>query len=551
MIVKRLLTLILLFSVSLSAATYAKDTLVIGMTQFPASFHPNFESMIAKYYALNLTMRPFTAYDADWKLSCVLCTSLPTVENGGARETILDNGGKGMSVTYTIHPNATWGDGTPVTTKDVEYTIEIGKNPQSGVIGAELYRRILSVDVIDDKTFTLQMDRVEFKYNELNLYLVPEHIDRQAFADPSEYRHRNAYDTDTYNPGLYFGPYRIVNVAPGSHVEFVRNETWWGRKPAFEKIVIRTIGNTSALEANLLSGSIDHISGTIGVTLNQALTMEKRHAQKFDFLYQPGLIYEHVDMNLDNPILADLKVRQALIHAIDRQAISDQLFSGRQPVAHSFVSPLDSVYDETVPGYTYDQAKARQLLDDAGWNVIIDGIRHNSRNEPLILEIGTTAGSRVRETVQQFLQAQWLEVGIDVRIRNQPARVFFGETVTKRNFSGMAMYAWLSNPDMAPRTTLHSNEIPTAQNNWQGSNYPGYRNQEMDELIDRIEVTLDAQERQSIWSRIQHLYATDLPVMPLYYRSSPFIFQKWLKGIQPTGNTSTTTMWVEDWYVQD
>ncbi len=548
---KRILTFILLSIISFSTATHAKDTLVIGMTQFPASFHPNFESMLAKYYALNLTMRPFTTYDANWDLVCMLCTSLPTIENGGAVVTDLGEGKKGISVTYSIHPEATWGDGTPVTTRDVEYTIEIGKNPESGIIGAEVYRRILSVDAIDDKTFTLHMDRVEFKYNELGLYLIPEHIDRTAFAEPSQYRHRNSYDTDTYNPGLYFGPYRIVNAVLGSHVEFVRNETWWGQPPAFEKIVIRTIGNTSALEANLLSGSIDHIAGTIGVTLNQAITMEKRHAQDFDFLYQPGLYYEHIDVNLDNPILADHRIRQALIHAIDRQAISDQLFAGRQPVAHSFISPLDSVYDSTVPHYPFDQDKARQLLDEAGWNNIIDGIRHNANGEPLLLEIGTTAGSRVRETVQQFIQAQWLEVGIDVRIRNEPARVFFGETVTKRKFSGLVMYAWLSNPESAPRTTLHSHEIPTAANNWQGSNYPGYRNLEMNDLIDRIEVTLDPKKRQPMWSKIQHLYVRDLPVIPLYYRSSPFIFQKWLKGIQPTGNTSTTTMWVEKWFVEN
>ena len=261
----RVLALLFAALMSFSAATYAKDSLVIGITQFPASFHPNFESMLAKIYALNLTMRPFTAYDADWELICMLCTSLPTIENGGAVETDLGDGKTGISVTYTIHPQASWGDGTPVTTRDVEYTIEIGKNPQSGVIGAEFYRRVLSVDVIDEKTFTLNMDRVDYKYNALDLYLVPEHVDRPAFADPAEYRARNSYDTDTYNPGLYFGPYRIVNVVPGSHVEYVRNETWWGPAPSFDTIVIRTIENTAALEANLLSGSIDHMSGALGI----------------------------------------------------------------------------------------------------------------------------------------------------------------------------------------------------------------------------------------------------------------------------------------------
>ena len=297
-----ILSITLMFAIVPPTPAEQKDTLVIGMTQFPASFHPNFESMVAKYYALNLTMRPVTSYDKDWKLVCLLCTTLPTIENGGAVVTDLGDGKKGIAVTYTLHPEATWGDGTPVSTRDVEYTIEVGKSPESGILGAEFYRRVLSVDIVDDKTFTLQMDRLDYKYNDLGLYLLPEHIDRPAFTNPSEYRNKNTYDNDTYNPGLYFGPYRISKVEPGAYIEYVRNDTWWGRTPHFSKIVIRIIENTAALEANLLSGSIDYISGVLGVTLDQALAIQKRHPDDFDFVFRPGLIYEHIDLNLDNPI---------------------------------------------------------------------------------------------------------------------------------------------------------------------------------------------------------------------------------------------------------
>lgn len=545
--IKRIAALLLLTLVSFTTPVHAKDTLVIGISQFPASFHPNIESMLAKYYVLNLATRPITAYDADWGNVCLLCTSIPTIENGGAVETDLGDGKKGISVTYTLQPDAYWGDGTPVTTRDVQYSIEIGKHPQSGIIGAEFYRRVLSVEVIDEKTFTLHMDRVDYKYNELGLYLVPEHIDRANFSEPEQYRSRNSYDTDTYNPGLYFGPYRITNVEPGSHVEFERNETWWGTPPHFDKVVIKIIENTAALEANLLSGSIDYISGVLGLTLNQGITMEKRHAADFEFNFRPGLIYEHIDLNLDNPILSDVRVRKALIYAIDRQAINDQLFEGKQPVADVFVNPLDPAYDPSIPRYPYDPDRSAQLLDQAGWNNIVDGVRHNAEGEALRLEIGTTAGSRVRETIQQVLQGQWKEVGIDVKIRNEPARVFFGDTVAQRKFTGMAMFAWISDPESSPRTTLHSSEIPTADNNWQGSNYTGYRSEEMDELIDAVEIELNKEKRQVLWSRIQHMYAEDLPVLPLYFRSSPFVIPKWLEGIEPTGNTSTTTMWVENW----
>jgi peptide/nickel transport system substrate-binding protein len=159
----------------------------------------------------------------------------------------------------------------------------------------------------------------------------------------------------------------------------------------------------------------------------------------------------------------------------------------------------------------------------------------------------TTAGNRSRELVQQVIQSQWKQVGIDVRIRNEPARVFFGETVTKRKFTGAAMFAWLSSPESVPRTTLYSDQIPTEENNWGGQNYTGFRNDEMDALIDAIEVELDREKRKALWHRLQRLYAEELPVIPLYWRANPYVLPPWLSGLRPTGHQGTTTYWIEQW----
>ena len=156
-------------------------------------------------------------------------------------------------------------------------------------------------------------------------------------------------------------------------------------------------------------------------------------------------------------------------------------------------------------------------------------------------------GNRTRELVQQVLQSYWREVGIDIRIRNQPPRVYFGETVTKRQYSAMAMYAWFSAPESVPRTTLHSDHIPTEANNWAGQNYTGYKSAEMDDLIDKIEVELDREKRRALWTKFQAVYAEDLPVLPLFFRAEPFIIPKWLKGIVPTGHQYGTTMWSQNW----
>ena len=324
----------LLVSALLAApsSVLAAGDLKIGITQFPSTLNPNIESMVAKSYLQAMTARPITAFDQEWQLVCLLCTELPTIENGLAKKEELADGGEGIAVTYTLQPEATWGDGTPVTTRDVLFTYEVGRDPQTGISNAELYQRILSIDVIDDKTFTLHMDRVTFSYNAINDFrLLPAHIERPFFeAGAAEYRNRTAFDSDPTNPGLYHGPYRITEIVKGSYVTLERNPTWWGTAPDFDRITVRTVEKTPALEANLLSGAVDMVAGELGLTLDQALAFEQRHGDDYQVIYKSGLIYEHIDLQLENPILQDVRVRRALLHAIDRQAISDRLFGGKQ-----------------------------------------------------------------------------------------------------------------------------------------------------------------------------------------------------------------------------
>jgi peptide/nickel transport system substrate-binding protein len=535
---------------SLPAA--ARETLTIGIGQFPATLHPGTDSMLAKTYVLGLTRRPLTVHGPDWRLTCMLCTSLPTLQNGGAVTEKTPDGADGIAVTYNLRADAFWGNGVPVTSRDLAFAWAVGREPRSGVVPAEFYRRLYRLDVIDDKRVTLHFDRVAFDYNAVNQFLpLPAHLEEAAFARPEAYRQQSLYVADPTHPGLYDGPYRIEAVASGSHIRFARNPFWQGPRPAFDRIVVRAIENTAALEANLLSGAIDMIAGELGLTLDQAVGFEARHGSRFQVLFQPGLVYEHIDLNLDNPILADRRVRQALLFAIDREAISRSLFGGRQPVATGPLSPLDRMHSAEVRGYGFDPGRARALLDEAGWRTTADGgIRRNLAGELLALEFMTTAGDRTREMVQQALQSFWRQVGIEVRIRNQPARVFFGETVSQRRFTGLAMFAWISAPDSVPRSVLHSTEIPDAGNGWAGQNYAGFRNGEADRLIDAIEVELDEARRRALWQRLLAIYADELPALPLYFRANPFILPPWLADLTPTGHQAPTTLWVEQWRVR-
>ncbi|WP_218574848.1 peptide ABC transporter substrate-binding protein [Reyranella sp. CPCC 100927] len=548
-VIFRIAAILALGVAALARPAAAKDELVIGMTQYPSSFNPNIGAMLAKTLVGGMTHRPITAWDPDWKLVCLQCTEMPTIENGGAKVEEYEPGKKGIAVTYTLRPDLKWGDGTPVTTKDVAFTMEVGKHPQSGIAAAEGYRRIRKLDIKDDRTFTFHHDRVTFDYNATGDFrLLPAHIERPVFeANPAEYRNKSKFETDTTNPALWLGPYRITKTVPGASVELERNPAWSGKAPHFKRIVFRIIENTAALEANVLSGSIDYVIGELGLTIDQALSFEKRHKDRFNVVYKPGLVYEHIDIRMDNPILADRRVRLALMQSIDRDAISTRLFEGKQPVAHSNVNPLDPMYSPGARHYAYDAAAARKLLDEAGFSDIRGGIRHNAKGEKLSFELATTAGNRSREQIQQVLQSQWKQIGVDVRLKVEPPRVFFGETVQKRGYSGMAMYAWVSTPQSVPRTTLHSQEIPSEANGWSGQNSGGYKSTDMDRTIDAMEVELDVDKRKALFGEMQRIYTEDLPVIPLYFRSDVFVLPKALKGVRPTGHQYVSTLWVEDW----
>ena len=536
---------------SLAASAEAHDPreLIIGITQFPSTLHPNIDSMLAKSYALGLARRPMMVYDHDWKHACMLCTEVPSIEAGTAAIEPLADGGEGMAVSYTLDSRAKWGDGTPITTRDVVFTWEVGRHPQSGVAAHSYYLRVLSIDVHDDRRYTVHYDRLDYDYPTVGAFdLLPEHLEREVFEeDPATYRNRTRFETEPGHPGLYHGPYRITEVARGSHIRFERNPNWWGRAPYFERIVLRTIENTVALEANLLSETVDYIAGELGLPIDQAIAFEERYGDRFVVEYKPGLIYEHLTPSFDNPILRDPRVRRALLLGLDRESISERLFGGRQPVADSNVNPLDWVHHEKTRKYPYDPTAAAALLDAAGWTAGAGGIRRDGDGEPLRLELMTTAGNRTRELVEQVIQSQWRELGIAVRIRNEPPRVFFGETVARRKFTGFAMFAWVSSPESSPRGVLHSEEIPRPENGWSGNNVAAYANPEADRLTDAIEVELDAERRRALWAELQALYAEDLPALPLYFRANAYIRPKWLAGVRPTGHQFSSTMWVEEW----
>ena len=114
----------------------------------------------------------------------------------------------------------------------------------------------------------------------------------------------------------------ITGYDSGAQIVLEPNPHWAGREPGFRRIVLRHIENTAALQANLLSGDVDMVAGEgIGLTIDQVLALQKQHPNSFHYTFKPSLTYEHIDLKKENPLLADVRVRRALLMAMDRQTL--------------------------------------------------------------------------------------------------------------------------------------------------------------------------------------------------------------------------------------
>jgi peptide/nickel transport system substrate-binding protein len=542
---RRALAATLVAALAAAAPAMARDQLVIGVSQFPSTLHPDINPEGIKTYIIGFALRPITAHDKDWKNTCLQCTELPSLRNGLARPE-----GHGMAVTVKLKAGMKWGDGSPVTSRDLAFTWKVGRDPASGFVELPIWQRMDSIEVIDDLTAVIHFKEVWSQFDRLP-GMLPEHLEgpiAAAATAAGEYGRQTLYARAPTTPGLYSGPYLVTRYESGAQVVLEPNPTWNGQKPSIRRIVIRTIENTAALQANLQSGDVDYAPGDApSLTLDQVLALRRQSPDRWTYLFKPALMYEHVDLNLDNPILADLRVRRALLLALDRHTITQRLFEGLQPVASSFVNPLDPMYFPGIPEQPYDQTAARALLTEAGWQAGADGIRRDKSGARLTLDFRTTTGNRVRELVQQVMKDQWRAVGVETTIRNEPARVFFGDTLKRRAFNGMAMYAWNSPISFPPRQTLASDQIPTSANNWAGSNFMGFRDAGMDDAIATAETDLDPEHQADAWAAMQRIYADRAPVLPLFFRAEAYVLPKWLHGVDPTGHTGYSCLWAETW----
>jgi peptide/nickel transport system substrate-binding protein len=478
-------------------------------------------------------------FNEKWTKFPQMAEKLPSIKDGDCKLLPKNK----MHVTWKLKRGFTWHDGRPVTALDWRFTYGMLRNPQTPQVSRFILRKVDNIFVPNpDDPYTLVV-----QWNELwpfanadpfgNQIVYPRHILEAAYLkDPTKLK-AHPY----WRAPVATGPYRFVEWVSGSHITVEAYDKWPLGKPAIKKITFRFILDSTVLQANVISGTVD---GTeiANFSVDQMVEIERR-SPKVATHYTEALRWERIDFNIDNEWLKDKRVRQAIAYGIDRESIAQTLFRGKQPVAHSWLAPRHPAYSPSVKKYPYDPARAKALLAEAGFTPGPDGILRDRASKRFEITFMTTAGNSGREQYQVIVKEQLKNVGIDVRIDNRPASVFFGEITPKRRFPHLAMYTSVFSTGTTGYNRFHSSQIPSAENNWEGDNRVGWRNPEVDKLMDQIASELDETKRISLFKRQQEIFAEELPSLPLFFGLSLTTMRKDVRNVKPTGLSSTYLPW--------
>lgn len=514
-----------------AAHAQRRDSVTMAMAQEPDLIGP-FSIMAATGVIHNIIFGYAAPFNEKWERVPVMAEKLPSLRDGDWE--VLP--GNKMRVTWRLKRGFTWHDGRPVTALDWRFTYGLMRNPRTPSTARFVVNKvdnILIPNVNDPYTMVVQWNELwPFAGSEPfgQPYALPRHVlERPYLANPANLRAEPYFRLPVTN-----GPYRMTEWVAGSHMTFEAYDKWPLGAPAVKRLTVRFILDSTVLQANVISGSIDatDINNFSCVQMEQIAQRNPR----VNAHHREAMVWERIDFNNDDAWLKDKRVRQAIGYALDRRAIAEvSCAGGRQPVAHSWLAPGHPAAHPTLKKYDHDPARARALLAEAGFRPGPDDILRDATGKRVEMEISTTAGNAIREQIQQIIKEQLRQVGIDVRISNRPASVFFGRTVPRREFPHMAMYASLFTPESLPHDRFHSIGIPTAANNWSGNNRVGWRHAENDQVWDQIIAELDVQKRTALLRRQQEIFAEEVPSLPLYFRLDLTTYPKAVRNVKPVG----------------
>lgn len=558
----------------LALAGPADNSLVVGASQEPTVLGGDFLNVISnqaiKAEMENYLFAPLITLDLDSENTAVLVTEVPTTANRRIRSTDIGGGKRRLEIDLTLRNGLRWSDGDALDTDDIAFYYEVGKSKGMPVLNPDYWERV-NLRVRDKQNFTVIFEpayyydtigspiayapvhRMGAEWNRVKAAVAPLDVDKDAQRINELYRNffQQFSTPQAVNAGrmAYSGPFRATRWTANSAVEMTRNPNFaivpqGGADKYVQKVTYRFIQNTNSLLVAVLGGGID-VTSSVALSLDQARSpqLTSRAAGRFEVWSIPGSIWEHIDINKFTTVervrelgLEDKRTRQAMLHALNREAWVQAFFAGAEPVSHAWITPTNPLYNPNVRKYDYNPARARELLAEMGWRPGSDGILTRTVGGKAVrfeIEYVTTAGNAIRERTQQLFAEQWRQVGIAVRINNAPSSVVFADDFSQRasegRWTGMFMFAWISG--LAEDGALFQNRnlntgaisVPTKENNYAGQNIGGWRNDEFDRLTSQGVIEFDEARRKQLFARAQEIWADELPALPLRFRANPLV----------------------------
>lgn len=409
----------------------------------------------------------------------------------------------GMTWTFTLR-DVRWSDGEPFTADDVLYTYELYADPESGS-GYVGYLAGATFEAPDDRTFVIQLDAPNSGYLESlvtpTMSIIPEHIYGEII--PAELTDHELFR----EPPVGIGPYVFEQWVNDDQLELKANPEYV-TELGFDRVFLVTLTTDTAL-AQLETGDVDfapitasdveRVSQIDGVTVHRTA----------------GVGPQVLASALDTGPLADKLVRKAVMHAIDRQALVDEVLQGEGEVVDTLVLGPEWAVPDDLVHYDYDPAKAMALLAEAGWDPATE------------VRLEVWPGNRERETVATIVAAQLQEVGVDARVE-QIELAELVERIGNRDFdlvnSASGNY---SRDPSAMNLRLMCDQAPP-----NGINTQAYCNPDLDELLLRGVATTDQDERAEIYHEAQYIVNDELPMIILYVANTLAATGEGLQGYE-------------------
>jgi peptide/nickel transport system substrate-binding protein len=413
-------------------------------------------------------------------------------------------------LTYVFHlrHDVKFHDGRPLTSADVKYTLDSMMSGKIRTAKTSTYRFIDHIEAPDAYTVIIKLKEpwATLLWN----------LADGAFGVVPE----NASETFNQTP-TGSGPYRFLNMTADKDVWVARNDAYWGGKAKIPKIQFLVVPDATTRALELRKGSADAAINAIAVDSIPQLAKQPNLVVD----RAPGTIFAYIGLNLRDPILKDLRVRQSIAYAIDREALIHYLWRDMARPASSVLPTQSWAYNGNTQQYPHDPAKARQILDAAGYKPGPDGIRFH-----LTMKTSTEESTRLLAAV---MQQQLHDVGIALDIRSFEFATFYSDVV-KGSYQVYSL-RWIGgneDPD------IFENVFDSASFAPKRANRSYYSNPRVDQLILEGRSTVNQEQRKKAYYEIQEIIAHDLPYIDLWYFDNVLVHTSRLKNVElsPSGN---------------